>query len=118
VIIIFGSSEELKRLERVMGQIDRIESYVKGNSIKLDAIYTKETVMSQQVDNIVAAVEAEKTVVDSAIVLLDQISAQIRDAQGDPDKLAAIAAGIDAQKQALAEAVVRNTPGAPPAPTE
>lgn len=63
-----------------------------------------------------AAVERDETVNASAITLLNQLSQLIRDNANDPAALAALADRLDAQQQALADAVVANTPAAPPTP--
>lgn len=64
-------------------------------------------------DALEAAVTAEDTVIDSVIVLLGTLSQMVKDAGTDPARLAAVVAGINAKKQALADAVVANTPAAP-----
>lgn len=71
--------------------------------------------MSEDLDNIKTSVEAEGTVVDSAIVLLTQIAGQLEAFKNDPIEIQGIVDQINAQKDALAAAVVANTPGAPPA---
>lgn len=62
--------------------------------------------------DLAAAVAAEKTVVDSAVILLGGLSQQLKDAlaSGDPAAIQAIVDSIDAQKQELADAVMANTP--------
>lgn len=65
------------------------------------------------VDDILAKVTAEKTVVDSAVALLSQLSQAIKDAGTDPAKLQALSDAIDAQQSELASAVTANTPAAP-----
>lgn len=69
--------------------------------------------------DVAAKVAAEKTVVDSAVVLLGGLSQQLKDALAsqDPAAVQAVIDQIDAQTQTLAAAVVANTPTAPPAPT-
>lgn len=63
-------------------------------------------------DTVVTDVAAEDTVIDSAITLLNGLSAALQAAGTDPAKLAALDADINARKQALAAAVVANTPAA------
>jgi len=66
------------------------------------------------------AVNDEKTVEQSAITLLNGLTKQIADlvaASGntvDPAALQAIVDQVNADKQALADAVAANTPAAPP----
>ena len=65
-------------------------------------------------------VTAENTVIDSAVTLLNGLSAEIKTLitassnTVDPIALQAIVDGIDAKTVALAAAVVANTPAAPP----
>ena len=70
------------------------------------------------VDDLTADVADESTVIDSAVTLLGNLSAQLAAAGTDPQKLAALKSTIDQNKQRLATAVQANTPGAvTPAPT-
>ena len=64
-------------------------------------------------DDVIADVQDEKTVIDSVVTLLTSLSQQLKDAGTDPVKLAALKAQIDANKKALADAVVANTPTPP-----
>lgn len=59
------------------------------------------------------AVAAEDTEIGSAITLLNGIPALIAAAGTDPVALAALVSDIQNQTQALAAAVVANTPSAP-----
>lgn len=65
-------------------------------------------------------VTAENTVIDSAVTLLNGLSAEIKTLitassnTVDPIALQAIVDGIDAKTVALAAAVVANTPATPP----
>ena len=65
--------------------------------------------------DIQAAVAAEKTVEDSVIALLGQISQQLKDAlaNNDPAAMQAVVDQIDANAKALSDAVTANTPAAP-----
>jgi DNA repair ATPase RecN len=60
-----------------------------------------------------AAVEAEGTVVQSAVTLLNQLAQMVRDAGTDPAALADLADQIDAQAADLGAAVEANTPATP-----
>lgn len=68
-----------------------------------------------QIDDIKASIAAETTVIGSVVKLLQQLSGLIATA-ASPADLAAIKAMIDANNKALADAVVANTPAAPPTP--
>lgn len=64
-----------------------------------------------------SAVQTEITengdAIASAVALLGNLSQQIRDAGNDPAAIQALADQLDANTQALAQAVVANTPAAP-----
>ena len=53
----------------------------------------------------------------SAIVLLNSLAEQLRAAATDPAAIAALANQLDSNANALAAAVVANTPAAPTPPT-
>lgn len=61
-----------------------------------------------------AKVDAEKTVIDSAVALLTSLSQTIRDHANDPAAMQKLADDIDAQTSELAGAVTANTPAATP----
>jgi hypothetical protein len=71
--------------------------------------------MSAELDRLSAEVSENATVTGSAIALLNNLSAQIRALANDPVALAGLADSLDANSNALAEAVTLNTPAAPPA---
>ena len=79
---------------------------------KLDLILKKEMQIMAALDDLKAAVAAEDTVIDSAVVLLkglkDALDAAI--ASGDPAALTALSADIGAKTKALSDAVAANTP--------
>lgn len=64
-------------------------------------------------NDVVDLVTQENTVIDSAIALLDGLEAQVAALQPNQDSINALAAQLRAKKQALADAVARNTPAAP-----
>jgi len=61
-------------------------------------------------DELKAKVDAEGTVEQSAITLLQGLSAQLTAAKNDPAQIQAIADEIDANSASLAAAVSANTP--------
>ena len=63
-------------------------------------------------DDLTSAVAADATVTQSAITLLQGLAAQLAAAGTDPVALAALVDEINANTQALADAVVANTPAA------
>lgn len=80
---------------------------------KLDMLTTQGEVMSAQLDALKTAVEAENTVIDSAITLLNGLSAQITALKDDPVALQALADEVAAKATTLSDAVAANTPAAP-----
>jgi hypothetical protein len=71
--------------------------------------------MAFSLARIEASVARDKTVNESAVTLLGQLSQMIRDTAGDEAKANELADQLDAQQQALADAIVANTPAAPTA---
>jgi hypothetical protein len=73
-------------------------------------VTTKETLMAISLDDILAKTQVNTDAVDSATVLLNQLSDLIRAHVNDPAKLQQIADALDANDAKLAAAVVANTP--------
>lgn len=66
-----------------------------------------------QLQNLIAAVTAEKTVVDSAVAIIDGIPALIAAAGTDPAALDDLTKQIQVSSDALKAAVLANTPATP-----
>ena len=64
------------------------------------------------INNIQAQVAANKTVIDSALVLIAGIADRIKAAGTDPTKLAELTASLKSEDDALSAAIVTNTPAA------
>ena len=78
----------------------------------LKSVQKEEQHMSQELDDLKAAV-AENTALDqSAIDLINGLAAQILALKDDPVALAALSAEIKAKSAALAAAIQANTPSA------
>ena len=75
----------------------------------LQAVKTEEDQIMTTVDDVQADVTAEKTVVASAVTLLNGLAALLKAAGTDPVKLAALHEDIVANTQALAAAVTANS---------
>lgn len=97
-----------------------VHVHTDGDDHKLDQILSIVKSLKKQGTEIMAdlsAITAEVAengdAVDSAVTLLGQLAQLVRDAGTDPVALEALAADLDAQTNALAEAVVANTPAAP-----
>jgi len=70
----------------------------------------KEQIMSEQLDKLTTEVAKTVAVQQSAILLLQGLSAQIAAMKDDPVALQALADSLDASSNALAEAIAINTP--------
>lgn len=70
--------------------------------------------MSQEMTDLQAAVAAEDTVIDSAVVAFQGIAQQIADAAGDRAASLALAEDVKGKAAALAAAIPQNTPAATP----
>lgn len=91
----------LWKLDNIQRQLNRMEK--------------KENNIVALIDDTLADVQAETTVIASVVTLLQNLSAQIAAAGTDPMKLQAIKTQIDQNSASLAAAVIANTPAAPPA---
>lgn len=92
--------------QSVMRRLDAIEDILRHINHRLDHIMSA-------LSDLQAAVAAENTVIDSAIVLIQGLAAALAAAGTDPAALAALKTDIDAKAQSLAAAVTANTPAAP-----
>jgi hypothetical protein len=97
-----------KHVEDVIHAIARIERVV-------NQLHTEGHEIMATLADIQAAVAAEKTVEDSVITLLGQISQQLKDAiaANDPAAMQAVVDQIDANAKSLSDAVTANTPASP-----
>jgi hypothetical protein len=97
--------------DEILYRLSRIESM-------LTKMYRRMRTMANKFDALIAEVAELSTVTAGAIVLLDELKAKIDEAAGDPAMIAQIVADIDASKDALAEALVRNTAAEDEPPVE
>ena len=72
--------------------------------------------MATSLDTLTTAVTTNTSVIDSAIALINGIAAQITAAGTDPVALASLVSSLKSEDDALAAAVVANTPAATLAP--
>lgn len=93
--------------------IQRIENKLDEAIALLRSVIKKENRMSKELDDLTVQVKANTDAEQSAVVLLGQLSALITAAGTDPVKLKQLAADLDTSKQALAAAIVANTPATP-----
>ena len=82
---------------------------------KLDSITRRAKAMSLVLDNLKAQVARNTSLEQSAIALIQGLAQQIRDAAGDPAALAELATNLETSATSLSDAIVANTPAAPPA---
>jgi peptidoglycan hydrolase CwlO-like protein len=75
----------------------------------LALIHTTMEKMMADLSRLQADVAAQKTVIDSAVALLQSLAGQVRATAGDPDSVEALAASLEANSKALADAVAANT---------
>ena len=73
--------------------------------------------MTQQMDALVAQVEANTNVISSAMVLINGLVAQLTAAKDDPAKVQAVIDSLKGSDDELAAAVAANTPAVPAEPT-
>lgn len=104
----FNYTPQFDRLRRQLDRMFRLQiaSYYAGLRMEQN--------MSKAMDDLIAEVAAEKTVIDSAITLIEGFSQRLTDAGVDATKLAALVTDMQAEKDKLAASVAANTPAAPP----
>jgi predicted metal-dependent enzyme (double-stranded beta helix superfamily) len=100
---------------------DRIKRDKASMEIKFDRLNTKlsmlETLLMARIDDVITAVAEETSVIASVGVLLDKLTADIADlredlveAEGDTAKVDELLDAVEANKDLLRAAVIRNTP--------
>lgn len=72
----------------------------------LEGIYD----MQDKIDKLRAASERQTTVVQSVVTFMQGLPQVLRDSADDPEEIEAIAAQIEANTDAVAQAMVANTP--------
>ena len=71
--------------------------------------------MTQELVDLTAQVESNRSLTGSAITLLNGLSAKLTAIADDPAAIRALAADLKTQDQALADALAANTPAEPAA---
>jgi uncharacterized coiled-coil protein SlyX len=110
-----GVGQGFGELDLFVARQAEILQGIRSLSQGITALQLQGASMSAELDRLSAEVSENATVTGSAIALLNNLSAQIRALANDPVALAALADSLDANSNALAEAVTLNTPAAPPA---
>jgi hypothetical protein len=100
----------LERLDALLAAMGRLET---DNA----ALFTKVEVIMATLQDVQTATAAEDTVIDSAIVLLNGLAAQVAALTPNQAAIDALAADISAKTASLAAAVTANTPNPPAQPT-
>jgi uncharacterized protein YoxC len=89
-------------IQTILTTLQRVEG-------KIDELLGKVNVMSQATDNLAAAVQKETSVQASAIALIQGLADQIKQLSTEP-QVQALADQLNANADALAQAVTANTP--------
>jgi len=101
------------RLDTVEAKLDAILTAVATLSSANSAAFTSLGAhIMQELDDLQAKVTEINTVEESAIALLNGLSAQLTAAAGNPAQVQAIADSLSAESAKLAAAVAANTPAA------
>ncbi len=93
--------------------LDRIERKIDVILQKLGIVLQGEKNIMKELDDLTVQVKANTDAEASAVVLLGKLSDLIKAAGTDPAKLAQLTTDLDASKQALAAAILANTPAVP-----
>lgn len=109
---MFGSSPTVHQLAAIQHTLAAHTLMLAAIQDSLRNIEAQEKKLATTLDTVQADVAAEDTVVDSAITLLQGLAAALAAAGTDPAKLQALHSDITNKTQALANAVVANTPAA------
>jgi chromosome segregation ATPase len=94
--------EAMKKLDEILRRLGLIEKSIKQGD---EALMADLSALEREV-------QENSDAVASATSLMEGLSEQLRQAAGDPAAIQALADELDANTQALAEAVVANTPQA------
>ncbi len=91
-----------------------IRTQIKLNRILffVERIFELQGAIMAELDDLTAQVAANKTVIDSALVLINGIADRIKAAGTDPAALKALTDSLKSEDDALAAAVTANTPPA------
>lgn len=103
-------------LSDIMATLVRMELRQRQHTHQLNILTLGEQIMSQEMDQLVAAVTVNTTVDQSVLTFLAGVAQQITDAAGDRAKSLALAAAVKQSTDAVTAALLANTPAAPPTP--
>ena len=115
-ILVVPSLQEVRK-QKIPGSKKRIEAKLDLLISLVSQMLNKETSIMATLDDLLAGVAAESTVIDSVEQLLTNLSTLLANAGTNPAKLQAVQDAITANTNRLTAAVVANTPVAtPPTP--
>jgi|WetSurMetagenome_2_1015567.scaffolds.fasta_scaffold08816_8 hypothetical protein len=112
------------RFNRIESKLDAVSSLLVQVLSALNTVTIKELIMQADIQALTGAVQRNTDVENSAVRLLQALTAQIAAALASattPEDIAqvqALVASLGASSDALAAAIVANTPAAPSAPVE
>ena len=109
-IDVYVHHDDESALQRIENTVTRLEGIVSQVLTGLQAVQLKESQMSNELTALTAQVAENTTVEQSAITLLAGLSAQIAALKDDPAAIQALADSLKASGDALAAAIVANTP--------
>jgi uncharacterized protein YoxC len=95
-----------RKLDTIIEKLDAL-------SLKSSQINSREEHIMATIDDLTKDVQDNSDATQSAITLLNNLSTAINQAKNDPAALQALANQLQANSQALAQAVVANTPAQP-----
>jgi uncharacterized protein YoxC len=107
----FSLPREIQLIER---KLDEVLMMLDALTIETRKQTRQGNKLMADLTRITSEVAENGTVIGSAVTLIEQIAEALRNAGTDQAALDQLAADLDAQASALADAVVRNTPAAPP----
>jgi len=99
-----------KELSQIQDQLDDIRWMISRLLRISKLILAKEILEMSALSDLQAAVARNGDVESSAVLLIEGIAQQLKDASGNPAALAALATQLTAQADALAASITANTP--------
>lgn len=105
---------EVTQLDRIESRLSRIEQKIDATHALVFAELQEQQVMATNLDSIAREVSGTADAEQSAIILLGRLHDLIVAAGTDQTKLDELAASLKSNKEALAAAVVANTPSDTP----
>jgi uncharacterized protein YoxC len=91
----------------------KLDSLAQAVADLAQAVQTGQVKQMAAIDDLTAQVAANTSAEDSAVTLLNELAAMLAAAGTDPAKLAALQTDLKTHADALAAAIVANTPAAP-----